>query len=752
MKINEYNEMMAYLTKPDKKPVIPKSKPKKSTREAYKEYLEIRPFLDAESQMFIEKELGFADGGRIGFDKGGMAKLVEYAKGLPKGTVLTRKMVEDYVKKNKLNVNIENFFNRKAPDIRGLKVDTSFTTGMLSKRPLKEQKLIKERIEKFGKSKYDKLSAENKYRVRLGEDVGKLAPEKQQKVKFKKAYDDAKKFYESLGIKFDDKMQERVRKSIVANEGKFVPPGKGAQIFKADTLKVVRDVFVNNPDADSTDIAKAIYGDKKFNAASLIEKEKMTTDASRQVPKFLQLFSPGSKETIKGFRDIKPEVLADILESIESRTGDFGFESGTRRELKFAIADAQKGLSERATVKAREKLLTKGKNVDEVVGVSSTFKDAPGYIEATQVIDKKINRLKGKTIDRDFNLAFKKALKGDYSLVENYNKKAKDFQKKYKVDTPIIRLGEDLNPKNFVAEFDKYSPGAQKNIMQVAKEKGIVIETKSSPLFSSSSKGVTLGANFANVTPEMLDFRKLPDDVSNLYRAASATAAKSPATLNALRKARAAAKFTGLGLAGEAAFTAPFALSNYAAGKSGKRILGDATYGLFGQTEKEELEDAAGELGLATQTISELGERLPVIQKQYEALNDQNDPSGLNRDKLAKIYNRGSTEYNNAYNLFVTDQGEFNTDLYKQAVNNYKAGVMQIQKFDNIAKQQRADMRTGLEVPDIDLNLFSTPIANTPAYDFAGGGIAKMGGVSSGPAPKSGPTPQGLDFLMKRGR
>ena len=35
---------------------------------------------------------------------------------------------------------------------------------------------------------------------------------------------------------------------------------------------------------------------------------------------------------------------------------------------------------------------------------------------------------------------------------------------------------------------------------------------------------------------------------------------------------------------------------------------------------------------------------------------------------------------------------------------------------------------------------------------FAGGGIAKMAGVDSGPPPKSGPTPQGLDFLMKRGR
>ena len=35
---------------------------------------------------------------------------------------------------------------------------------------------------------------------------------------------------------------------------------------------------------------------------------------------------------------------------------------------------------------------------------------------------------------------------------------------------------------------------------------------------------------------------------------------------------------------------------------------------------------------------------------------------------------------------------------------------------------------------------------------LAGGGIAKMAGVDSGPPPESGPTSQGLDFLMKRGR
>ena len=92
---------------------------------------------------------------RPGYDKGGMVKLVEYAKSLPKDTVLTRKMVQDFLKKNKLEANVENFFNRKAPNNKGLKVDTSFQYSDTAK----------ENIEKIGKSKYDKLSVENKYHL-----------------------------------------------------------------------------------------------------------------------------------------------------------------------------------------------------------------------------------------------------------------------------------------------------------------------------------------------------------------------------------------------------------------------------------------------------------------------------------------------------------------------------------------------------------------------------------------------------------
>jgi len=155
-------------------------------------------------------------GPRIGFDKGGMAKLVSYVEGLPKGTTVTLQMVQDYVKKNNLDVNIRNFFNRNAKTIK----DKTF----ISDTRLKDLKLTSEEkanIEKYGQEKYDKLK--NKYsklRVRKGQDVGSLAPEKQQKVKFKKEYDKGIKYYKSKGV---EPNMDTIRKNVASNDGKFKP-------------------------------------------------------------------------------------------------------------------------------------------------------------------------------------------------------------------------------------------------------------------------------------------------------------------------------------------------------------------------------------------------------------------------------------------------------------------------------------------------------------------------------------------------
>ena len=77
---------------------------------------------------------------------------------------------------------------------------------------------------------------------------------------------------------------------------------------------------------------------------------------------------------------------------------------------------------------------------------------------------------------------------------------------------------------------------------------------------------------------------------------------------------------------------------------------------------------------------------------------------------------------------------------------SYEAG-----KIDRLLKAKQ-DYYTQGEMEAVPPPPVDRVTASSPMYDFAGGGIAKLAGKPSGPAPESGPTPQGLDFLMKRGR
>ena len=156
------------------------------------------------------------------FDKGGMAKLVSYVEGLPKGTTVTSQMVQDYANKNNLDVNIKNFFNRNAKTIK----DKTFISDTRSK-DLKLTSEEKANIEKYGQEKYDKLTDKSdKLRVRRGQDVGSLALDKQQKVKFKKEYDKAIKYYKNKGI---EPNMDSIRKNIARNDGKFNATGTKLQ-------------------------------------------------------------------------------------------------------------------------------------------------------------------------------------------------------------------------------------------------------------------------------------------------------------------------------------------------------------------------------------------------------------------------------------------------------------------------------------------------------------------------------------------
>jgi len=215
--------------------------------------------------------------------------------------------------------------------------------------------------------------------------------------------------------------------------------------------------------------------------------------------------------------------------------------------------------------------------------------------------------------------------------------------------------------------------------------------------FNIKPKQFTLGSNLANVDADMFDFRKLPDDVRHFADITKRYAAQSPKLLSALKKAKGAGKWTGWALAGEAAFAAPFAEYGYKMGDSPERILGDATFGLFGETEKEELKKATGEIGYATHQIDNYGSQLGALEEKWKSLNDQNDPRGEKRQMVKNLYEHTRGKYSKAYNTFVDDQGKFDKGKYDQALNNYTAGLVQIDKFKKQKQDERIEKAGGYE-------------------------------------------------------
>ena len=210
------------------------------------------------------------------FDKGGMAKLVSYVEGLPKGTTVTLQMVKDYVKKNNLDVNTRNFFNRNAKTIK----DKIFIGDTRSK-DFKLTSEEKANIEKYGQKKYDQLkNKDDRLRVRRGQNVGSLALDKQQKVKFKKEYDKAIKYYKSRGI--DEPNMESIRKNIARNDGKFNATGTKLRaeagltgLFKnyekADLIadlkkgKTPFDIAIEYFDKNEKEVLKMLEGKNTYN-------------------------------------------------------------------------------------------------------------------------------------------------------------------------------------------------------------------------------------------------------------------------------------------------------------------------------------------------------------------------------------------------------------------------------------------------------------------------------------------------------
>jgi len=213
--------------------------------------------------------------------------------------------------------------------------------------------------------------------------------------------------------------------------------------------------------------------------------------------------------------------------------------------------------------------------------------------------------------------------------------------------------------------------------------------------------------------------------------------------IKGMRKVKGAAKWTGYGLLAEAGFMLPFAVGDYAAGKKWSRIIGNATdYGfgpIFGQSEQEEFEAALtpGSAAPQAENVMELGEKLTKMEQQK--VNPGYGRVGYRKraeDARQNVYDDTLDQYLLNIQPFIRpnpqlEAGQFyDQGLMDKAMQEGAAAKEKIRQEDLIRKQQR----------DIGMPM-----------DFmaAGGGIASIRRPNAIP-PESGPTPQGLPSMYNR--
>ena len=483
--------------------------------------------------------------------------------------------------------------------------------------------------------------------------------------------------------------------------------GEAAKGTSMDVVNSVRDIFVNDPNnAPSLDeIAEGLEGSPKWNAASESEKIKMRTSASNATKQFLEALTGDRK--VKGFKDIAPETLGDIVQYIDdNKRGEFRFAEGLIRDYKIKLRDSLiKGDFEslRRNIPGQ-----KGKVIDEVFGLSATFEDAPGYTENVQFISNEANKLKRTQIDKPFAAILKAIKEGRDTVtfdkekkitisqaIKDFNNKSKVFSNVNKISTPQIFVGDNLDATKLVSNFDKYSPQAQQNIKQLAKQGFILNSTKPATPAGTFKTGTTLNAKIPLVS-ELFDMAKsIPDDIRRA------------------KYLKAGFKTLGLGVA-------PLVIyDTYNAYKQGKPILETLEQGLIGT------DIIGGTKRFMSLTPEERDARAIVKQ---DALNNLNldMPTGFG---------------------FIQGPDPTLDLTLEEAQAKATAGKERVESIEAQKNFGRATDRANF-FGDIKDRILGAP----QEIELAGGGIAKLAGKSSGPPPESGPLPQGLDFLIKRGR
>ena len=263
----------------------------------------------------------------------------------------------------------------------------------------------------------------------------------------------------------------------------------------AEELRLNPDVMdLESPKQAISELATNIYGD-----ASPENLKAVSADAARYAEHLTGI------RKVDGLRILPLETRANLLSFIlddtvfSSRNGANSAVVDAMNAIRDSLVGDKPGTLGSKVFKFTEGL-KKGYDFDHIAGISATYENAPGYSELGQVIKSNINRnYKKNKIDTPFSRLLNHAL-GNTNKTSNFmvhgktyntlseaisafNDYSKNFQKKYNVDSPILKYepGKKLNAKNYITNYSQLSKGAKQNIDQLA-SRGIVIENKSRPI------------------------------------------------------------------------------------------------------------------------------------------------------------------------------------------------------------------------------------------------------------------------------
>ena len=731
MKVKHYNEMMAYLTRPgfngggsvSNRNVLPKRKPAEEVKKRKKiNYEKLKQYLGEESRELIERELGFEKGGSVrenispmksgsgntigyrvrsrkeGIEKffstskyGSLEKALEAAKEFRKenlGMTLTN---EDYFKLRNANKNLS---AKEFADF--------LNTSPEGYKPKKGDKFTK-----FGIKQRDQ-----KVDFKTTRKVEKKIVDQNIKDKIYKEY------LQAVG--------EGKREGSIIGLGRKYFPGETKDSQQKAIQRILREKGVDITPFKKTGPGTGTTSTKKTRTETLIKGKKFAGSEAGQLSDEILLDIKAMNDKVK---NMSLEDIAANKKYIKSMRLNASMDNLSKGKLVF---DKYKDLTDLEVAQKIKDRAAANKffDVEHISSVKGKARNIyyPNNIQMTTGnIGPFMENFKRLPIEQPDNVAISQI----DNFLSEYNLTVRDTKNNIRLGNKKVIEVTDGVSNIVVDNFNAVNtPFEKQTVVKPTPSKSV---TKQSIV--KTAKPVTIGSNFANVSPELFDLRKLPDDVkdvSNVIR----DLIKTPGGKRIARNLLKAGRFTGYGLASELAFAAPFALDDYASGLEGDRILSNATLGLFGTTEDEEIRKATGELGYATQTIDELQKLIPEIADKYQTYNDQNDPRGEKREQFRNLLISTKKRYDKAYDLFVTDKGNFDTQLYNKGVTNYAAGLNQIEKFRAAKEKERGikGQKTGFEL-DLDLS-------------FAGGGIAKQAGDESGKPPESGPTPDGPEGLF----